>query len=60
MRNLTMVIGCLVAFALPASAGAEIVEQVFDRMFEQEAASLRDIDSVLLGTETMGMTQLEY
>ena len=60
MRNLTKVIGYLVALALPAGAAAEIVDQVFDRMFEQEAASLQGIDSVLLGTETMGMTQLEY
>lgn len=29
-------------------------------MFEREAAGLQGIDSMLLGTETMGMTQLEY
>jgi hypothetical protein len=60
MRNLTKVCGCLVALALPAAVAAQNAEQVFDKMFEQEAAGLRDIDSMLLGTETMGMTQLEY
>jgi len=60
MRKLTIAMGCLAFLALPAGAAAEIVEQVFDKMFEQEAAGLRDIDSMLLGTETMGMTQLEY
>jgi hypothetical protein len=49
-----------VALALPAGAVAQNAEQVFDRMFEQEAAGVSDIDSLLLGTETMGMTQLEY
>lgn len=60
MPKLTIVMGCLVALALPAVAAAQNAEQIFDRMFEQEAAGLQDIDSMLLGTETMGMTQLEY
>lgn len=50
----------LMALLLPVVAKAATVEQIFDRMTQQEAAALQDVDSVLLDTETMGMSRVEY
>ncbi len=50
----------LTVLLLPAAATAASVEQIFDRMAQQEAAALQGVDSVLLDTETMGMGQVEY
>lgn len=51
--------GCL-ALLLPVTSDAATVEQIFDRMAQQEVAALQGVDSVLLDTETMGMSQVEY
>ncbi|MFO7696097.1 MAG: hypothetical protein R6X16_02945, partial [Anaerolineae bacterium] len=50
----------LIALALPATSGAASVEQIFDRMLTKEVAGLASVDTLLLRTETMGMSQLEY
>lgn len=50
----------LVALALPAAGHAITVEEIFDRMQATEVAGLQGVDSVLLDTETMGMSQVEY
>lgn len=50
----------LAAVVLPVATDAATVEQIFDRMAQQEAAALQDVDSLLLDTETMGMSQVEY
>jgi hypothetical protein len=50
----------LTALAIPVGANATTVQQIFDRMQQQEVAALRNVDSVLLNTETMGMSQVEY
>lgn len=60
MRILRFIHVGLAAVALPAVTDAATVEQIFDRMAQQEAAALQDVDSLLLDTETMGMSQVEY
>lgn len=60
MRSLASLCSCVTLFALPAVAGAQTVGEIFEQMSEKEIAGLQDIDSLLLRTETMGMSQLEY
>jgi hypothetical protein len=50
----------LMALLLTPVSEAATVEQIFDRMAQQEAAALQAVDSVLMDTETMGMSQIEY
>lgn len=60
MRHFTPLLIGLSALALPATSGAASVEQVFDRMLAKEVAGLASVDTLLLRTETMGISQLEY
>jgi hypothetical protein len=51
----------IVALAvLPAGVFAETVNDIFDQMLEKETACLEDVDSLLVGTQTMGTAVLQY
>lgn len=50
----------LIAVVMPVAGNAITVEEIFDRMQATELAGLQEVESVLLNTETMGMSQVEY